>query len=468
FTNTDLTVENGSLSNVSSNDSGITWTATLTPDSNVTDTTNTLTLDLTGISDLAGNSGVGSANSGNYSIDTTRPALASAITLSDAALKIGDTTTVTFSFTEAVSGFTVAGVNVANGVLTNLITNDGGTTWTATLTPDSNVTDTTNTLTLDLTGINDLAGNSGVGSVNSGNYSIDTTRPALASAITVSDTALKIGDTATVAFSFTEAASGFTTADVAVANGVLTNLITNDGGITWTATLTPDSNVTDATNTLTLDLTGISDLAGNSGVGSSTSGNYTLDTTRPALASAITVSDTALKIGDTATVTFSFTEAVSGFTVADVAVANGVLANLITNDGGITWTATLTPNSNVTDTTNTLTLDLTGINDLAGNSGVGSSTSGNYSIDTTRPALASAITVSDTALKIGDTATVTFSFTEAVSGFTVAGVNVANGVLTDLTTSDSGITWTATLTPDSNVTDTTNMLTLDLTGIKRL
>ena len=68
---------------------------------------------------------------------------------------------------------------------------------------------------------------------------------------------------------------------------------------------------------ITLDNTGISDVAGNAGGGTDL-GNYAVDTVRPALASSITISDTALKIGDTATVTFTFTEPVTGFTTADL------------------------------------------------------------------------------------------------------------------------------------------------------
>ncbi|MCX5944346.1 MAG: Ig-like domain-containing protein, partial [Cyanobacteria bacterium] len=95
---------------------------------------------------------------------------------------------------------------------------------------------------------------------------------------------------------------------------------------------------------------------------------------------------------------------------------NATLSNLTSGDGGITWTATLTPNASTTNSTNVITLDTTGITDAAGNAGTGSATSGNYAIDTQRPALTSSITISDTALKIGDTATVTVSFAEAVSG----------------------------------------------------
>ena len=149
-------------------------------------------------------------------------------------------------------------------------------------------------------------------------------------------------------FTFTEAVTGFTTADVAAPHAVLSNLSSADGGITWTATLTPNASATAASNVLTLDYTGIADLAGNPGTGNATSGNYAVDTVRPSLASSVTISDTALKIGDTATVTFTFTEAVTGFTTADVTVPNAVLSNLSSGDGGIAWTATLTPNASAT------------------------------------------------------------------------------------------------------------------------
>ena len=468
FTTADVTVPNGALSGLSSGDGGITWTATLTPDASTTASSNVLTLDYSGITDAAGNAGTGSASSGNYAVDTVRPSLASSITISDTALKVGDTATVTFTFNEAITGFTIADITADNGALSNLTTGDGGITWTATLTPNANTTDSSNTLTLDYTGITDLAGNAGTGTATSGNYTIDTARPVLASAITISDTALKIGDTATVTFTFTEAVAGFTSADVTVPNGALSGLSSGDGGITWTATLTPNASSTSASNVLTLDYTGITDLSGNAGTGTATSGNYAIDTARPILASAITISDTALRIGDTATVTFTFTEAVSGFTTADVTVPNGALSGLSSGDGGITWTATLTPDASTTASSNVLTLDYSGITDAAGNAGTGSASSGNYAVDTVRPSLASSITISDTALKVGDTATVTFTFNEAITGFTIADITADNGALSNLTTGDGGITWTATLTPNANTTDSSNTLTLDYTGIADL
>jgi hypothetical protein len=65
-------------------------------------------------------------------------------------------------------------------------------------------------------------------------------------------------------------------------------------------------------------------------------------------------------IGETSLVTITFSEAVTGFTNADLTVANGTLSAVSSSDGGITWTATFTPSASITDTTNLITLDNTG------------------------------------------------------------------------------------------------------------
>ena len=87
--------------------------------------------------------------------------------------------------------------------------------------------------------------------------------------------------------------------------------------------------------------TSYTDTAGNAPASTSTTANYTVDTTAATVA-AFTVSDTALKIGDTATVTLQFSEAVSGFSSDDdVTVQNGSLSTMTTTDN-ITWTGTFT------------------------------------------------------------------------------------------------------------------------------
>ncbi|WP_428984982.1 Ig-like domain-containing protein [Pseudomonas koreensis] len=458
FTTADLTVANGTLSGLSSSDGGITWTATLTPTTSVTDTTNLITLDNTGVTDLAGNAGTGSTNSNNYAIDTARPT--ATIVVADNALKIGETSLVTITFSEAVTGFTNADLTIANGTLTAVSSSDGGVTWTATFTPTASITDATNLITLNNTGISDLSGNAGTGTTDSNNYAIDTTRPT--ATIVLADNSLKIGDTSLVTITFSEAVTGFTNADLTIANGTLTAVSSGDGGITWTATFTPSANITDATNVITLDQTGVVDLAGNAGSGTADSGNYAIDTQRPT--ATIVVADSSLSAGETSLVTITFSEAVSGFTNADLTIANGTLTAVSSSDGGITWTATFTPNVGVNDATNVIGLANAGIADLAGNAGSGTTNSNNYTIDTVVPT--ATIIIADNTLKIGETSLVTITFSEAVTGFTNADLTIANGTLSAVSSSDGGITWTATFTPTSNITDATNLITLDNSGVQ--
>ncbi|WP_187625183.1 Ig-like domain-containing protein [Pseudomonas congelans] len=456
FTNADLTVPNGTLSTVTSSDGGITWTATYTPNNNVNDTTNLISLSNTGVADLAGNAGAGTSNSGNFTIDTVRPS--ATVVVDDSALSAGETSLVSITFSEAVTGFTNADLTIANGTLSAVSSSNGGITWTATLTPGANVTDTTNLITLDTRGVANASGNAGTGTINSNNYAIDTQRPT--ASIVVADNALYIAETSLVTITFNEAVSGFTNADLNISNGTLSAVSSSDGGITWTATLTPTTGITSNSNSVILNNGGVADLAGNAGSGLSTSNNYAIDTARPT--ASISMSDSALTGGETSLVTVTFSEAVSGFTNADLTVPNGTLSAVSSIDGGVTWTATYTPNANVADTTNIITLANTGVADLAGNIGSGTTDSGNFTIATQQPT--ATVVVADSALTVGETSLVTITFSEAVSGFNNADLTVENGTLSAVSSSDGGITWTATFTPTANVTDASNLITLDNTG----
>jgi hypothetical protein len=191
---------------------------------------------------------------------------------------------------------------------------------------------------------------------------------------------LPIGETTEVTITFSEAVSGFDNSDLTVTNGSLSAVSSSDGGLTWTATFTPTANIADATNLITLNNTGVTDAAGNSGAGSTDSNNFIIDTQRPT--ATIVVANSALGVGQTTTVSITFSEAVSGFTNSDLSVANGTLSALSSSDGGKTWTATLTPTANVTDTTNLIALNNSGVSDAFGNTGSGSTDSNNYAIST--------------------------------------------------------------------------------------
>lgn len=461
FTNADITVDNGTLSAVTSADGGQTYTATLTPTPGVTDASNVISVDTAGVVDQVGN--VGSAGvvvSNNYAIDVVGPRTL-AIVVNDVTLLAGETSQVRFTFSEAVFGLTNAAVTIENGVLGNLTTIDN-LTWTGLLTPTDGLFDTSNMVTLDNTAYTDRSGNRGVGTSTSNNYSVQTVRPT--SSIVVADVDLIAGETSLVTITFSEVVQGFTSSDLSVDNGTVGPLSTTDGGITWTTLLTPAGNINDTSNAVRLLNTRYTNVQGNTGLGTTVSNNYVIDTTRPA--PVITIANRTLLVGENSLITFTFADAVTGFTNADITVENGTLTNVVSGDGGLTFTATLTPLDNITDATNLITVDNTGIVDLAGNVGLGVTTSLNYAIDTQRPTVS--VVMADSILSVGETSLVTFTFNEPVTGFSNPDTRAEGGLLSPVSSSDGGRTWTATFTPTPNLQDLTNAISVILTGVQDL
>jgi len=317
----------------------------------------------------------------------------------DGSYKIGDTIDVTVTFDIAVDVDTGGGTPsllLETGSTDRPATylfGSGSTTLTFRYTIQSGDTSAdldyvaTNSLTLNGATIQDSFNNDAIltlaspGAANSlgANKSlvVDGVRPT--AAIVVTDTSLTAGETSLVTITFNEAVTGFTTADLTVGNGSVSGLSTSDGGVTWTATLTPTASIEGTTNVITLDNTGVQDPAGNTGTGTTDSNNYAIDTTRPT--ASIVVSNTVLILTDTSLVTITFNEAVTGFNNADLTIANGNLSTVSSSDGGITWTATLTPTAIATDVTNVITLNNIGVQDLAGNVGTGTTDSNNYVIN---------------------------------------------------------------------------------------
>ncbi|MFX3631734.1 MAG: Ig-like domain-containing protein [Candidatus Pristimantibacillus sp.] len=376
------------------------------------------------------------------------------------SLKIGDTSLVTITFSEAVSGFDNADLSVDNGTLSNVSSIDGGSTWTATFTPNANMTKATNNITLDNAGVWNGSG-AGTGTTDSNNYAIDTVRPT--ATIVVTDTSLYTGETSTVTITFSEAVIGFDYGDLTIANGTISDLRTSDN-ISWTMTFTPARGIIEATNVITLNKTGVIDGAGNVGIGTTDSTNYVIDTARPT--ATIEVIDTSLTTGETSLVTITFSEAVTDFTNDDLTIANGMLSTVSSSNGGVVWEATFTPDLGVTDETNLITLDNTGVRTGLGFAGTGTTDSNDYAIDTARPT--GTIEVADTSLIIGETSLVTITFSEAVTDFTNDDLTIANGTLSTVSSSDGGIVWEATFTPTDSITATTNVITLDQTGVSDL
>ncbi|WBS85047.1 BapA/Bap/LapF family large adhesin [Acinetobacter baumannii] len=439
FDVSDITVVGGTLTGLTTTDN-ITWTAVFTPDG--TGTAPSIAVADGSYTDVVGNLGTGDVLDGTdgFVVDIVPPTLA--ITTDDLALAAGETANITFTFSEAVTGFDVSDIAVVGGTLGALTTTDN-ITWTAVFTPDG--TGTAPSISVADNTYTDLAGNLGTGDVLDGTdgFVVDIVPPTLA--ITTDDLALAAGESANITFTFSEAVTGFDVSDIAVVGGTLGALTTTDN-ITWTAVFTPDGtgtapSISVADNTYT-------DLAGNLGTGDVLDGTdgFVVDIVPPTLA--ITTDDLALAAGESANITFTFSEAVTGFDVSDIAVVGGTLGALTTTDN-ITWTAVFTPDG--TGTAPSISVADNTYTDLAGNLGTGDVLDGTdgFVVDIVPPTLA--ITTDDLALAAGESANITFTFSEAVAGFDANDITLVGGTLSALVTTDN-ITWTAVFTPDGTGT----------------
>jgi hypothetical protein len=138
----------------------------------------------------------------------------------------------------------------------------------------------------------------------------------------VADTALKVGETSLVTITFSEAVTGFTNADLTIANGTLSAVSSRwrhhlDGD------LHADRSITDTTNLITLDNTGVADLRATPAAAPPT---RTTTPSTPAPDRDHRGGRHEPAAGETSLVTITFSEAVTGFTNADLTVANGTLS----------------------------------------------------------------------------------------------------------------------------------------------
>ncbi|WP_288378110.1 DUF4347 domain-containing protein [uncultured Massilia sp.] len=381
--------------------SGSTYTVTV----NGVSGDGTLRLELkngSGIVDGHGNAAPGHTGGEAYILDHNGPAIGWVAVPASATYGVGDPLEFTVNFNEAVTLDTLGGtpsiavtLDAGGTVQANYVSGSGTTAivFRYTVAPgnaDANGVTLGGSIQLNGGAMRDMVGNNASLALNN----VGSTAGVLVSALAPVVNAIeRVGNALTNAASveysvtFSDSVTGVDAGDFTVAGtGVTAHVAAVRGmgdGKTYIVTV---DNISGEGN-LRLDLnaggTGIMDSHNQAIAGGYTSGPaYTIDRTAPVLSSPIAISDTALKIGDSATVTFGFTEVVTNFTTADVTVPNGTLSNLASSDGGRTWTATLTPAAGASSAANVLTLNYGGVADLAGNAGSGSATSAGRTVST--------------------------------------------------------------------------------------
>ncbi|KAM9864743.1 hypothetical protein ACIFOC_02486 [Leucobacter aridicollis] len=469
FELSDLSADGGRLSTLWSVDGGTTWNTTLEPYADVKLDDGRIKVNLGGVTTGTGSAGVGTASSSPYSVNTQL--LDVNVSLSKYELRAGETATATFAFTEAVRDHWADQILVSGGTLSGLSTSDGGKVWTAILTPTANSVSPKNWVGLSLESVHGESGNPGSSRVRfSPIFSVNTVSPT--AKVELSTNTVLAGETATATITFSEPVTGLTDAAITAGAGTLSGLVSTDGGKTWTATFTPETSRFADENEIRVNLDGVRGVSGNAVVGTAISPKYLVNTVRPS--ATVELSTDRVLAGKTATATITFSEPVTGFDVRAVTAGGGSLANLTSANRGMTWTGTFVPDADTVSIDNVLTVALDSVRGASGNTGEGSSTSPGYAVNTVRPTVDVELS-SDTVLA-GETASVTLTFSEAVTGLSDAAfaraarasapLTAENGTLSAPDSSDGGVTWVATFTPTDDVVAADNVITVSLAGVR--
>ncbi len=319
------------------------------------------------------------------------PSISSIVRSGGASSTVGNAAasiSYTVTFSEAVTGvdagdFTLSASGTAGGSIASVT--GSGTTYTVmvdTLTGDG-------TLRLDLNGSGTGIRNGGsveiVGGYTSGaSYTLDHTAPAAPSTpdmTAATDTGISNADNITRNTTpvFTGTAESGTTVTLYDTDGTTVLGTTTATGGSWSIT---SSTLSAGAHTITAKAT---DAAGNTSAASSGL-NVVIDTTAPTLSISSNVA--SLKAGDTATITFTFSEDPGAtFTWSgssgDVVVSGGTLSAI--SGSGLTRTAIFTPTAGVNSGTASISVTGGSYTDAAGNSG-GGGLSPSLTFDTLAPA----------------------------------------------------------------------------------
>lgn len=366
-------------------------------------------------------------------VDAIRP-YASSIDLSDYDLLNGNTATIDFYFSEAVSGFDSSDVTVQSGSLSGFTT-DSSSHYHATFTA-GNYNDNSNVISIG-TGYTDLAGNSPSSGSSSSNY-IVWASPRLSSAAYNANEGV---NTITLNFDETIDASAVNLSNIYIGSVQLTGAGKNSvDSSTVTITPTESQRVSIkalSSRTLMLDSGAVYDLAANSNEYYSANVlSFTQDTTKP-IVSSLTVNDSTLTEADVGSskfiVTVNFDETMNTSYTPGIEFIPEVSSTL-SCDGVWTDSDTFTYTCDVADNDVTLSnidirvtgaRDSTGNNPSSSNQMLSDTRADKFSIDTVKPVLTD-LSVNDTWVgenNVGSgTFVVTATFAESMDTATVPGI----------------------------------------------
>jgi hypothetical protein len=393
------------------------YTATFTPNPSDPEV-GSVQVNASSYSDVAGNAGAASNNL-SFNGDTLVPTVT--VSANSTTLLAGQTSTVTFTFSEAIQNFVLGDTSFTGGALTNLVHTGlvaGEDIYTATFTPDVTNTEV-GSVQVNASSYSDLAGNAGAASNNLG-FSGDTVAPTVS--VAADHTALLAGLTALVTFTFSEALSAFTFADTTVTGGALSDL-THTGLVAgqdiYTAVFTPDATNTEV-GSVQVTASSYTDVAGNAGSASNTV-DFSGDTLAPTATSVTATTDnghTDINATHVVTITLHTSESVVVTGTPELQLNDTEVASYTGGTANaLNFSYTVQPHDNSPDLhVQSLLLNGGSVDDAAGNPLAPVAADLGIQIDTTAPTLTgiTALPGSGTA-PAGSMVEFVFSFDEAVN-----------------------------------------------------
>jgi hypothetical protein len=370
-------------------------------------------------------SGIGS-NAAAITITSTAPTVT--ITSDRSLIRSTGTALLTFTLSKPSTSFTAADVAVTGGTITGFA--GSAASYTAVFVPSGAAT---GTVEVAAGAFADVAGNANTVGVLTPSITIDDIAPSIV--IAANRTGLRARETATLTFTLSEPSTGFTAADVVVTGGTLSAFA--GSGAAYSAVFTPFTNST-APGTVTVAAGAFTDDAGNGSFAATLTPALAINTVRPT--ASITPSQSALRAGQTATITFTLSEPSTTFGINDVTVSGGTLSAF--SGSGATYTAVFTP-AVASTAPGTIAVIARSFTNAAGNDNPPASLATPIVIDTIVPTIS--IASNRSALRAGETAVITFALSKPSTSFTASDVTVAGGSLSGFT--GSGTTYSALFTP---------------------
>ena len=399
------------------------------------------------IADMAGNelttTAPTGANENTFEMDNTAPT----VTISGVPTMSSAAFTATITFSEPVTGFVVADIALNNATASTFTGADGDMVFTALITPTAN-----GAVTVDVAAdvAADAAGNGNTAAAQvSSTYTaplIDNIAPRVASIMRQNPTASPThADSLTWRVTFSEAVENVDAADFTVTGTTATLTVTQVTTETGAYDVTAEGGNLAGLGATTVTLSfaaaqNIADMAGHELTTTAPTGanenTFEMDNTAPT----VTISGVPTMSSAAFTATITFSEPVTGFVVADIALNNATASTFTGADGDMVFTALITPTAN-----GAVTVDVAAdvAADAAGNGNTAAAqVSSTYTaplIDNIAPRVASIMRQSPTASPThADSLTWRVTFSEAVANvdsadFTVTGTT-ATLTVTQVTT----------------------------------